>query len=276
MGYYKFSVSMCVYKGDNPVHFKEAVDSILNQTVLPAEVVLVEDGPVTEELEAIIKEYEKSPIFKVIRSAENRGHGEARRISMEHCTCDLIALMDADDISMINRFEKQIACFEQMPELSVVGGHISEFMGEQENVIGRREVPQEDKEIKQYLKIRCPMNQVTVMFRKNDVEEVGGYLDWFCEEDYYLWARLFLADKKFYNVQEVLVNVRVGAEMYQRRGGWKYFKSEAEFQKYLLSNKIIGVPQYIYNVLVRLFIQLLMPNWLRGFVYRKLARQKGE
>lgn len=276
MGKHDFSVSMCVYKGDNPVHFKEAVDSILNQTVLPTEVVLVEDGPVTDELEVIIKEYEQAKKIKVVRQPENRGHGEARRISMDYCTCDLIALMDADDISLKNRFEKQIACFEQMPELSVVGGYISEFMGNPENIIGRREVPQGDKDIKHYLKTRCPMNQVTVMFRKKDIEEVGGYLDWFCEEDYYLWARMFLADKKFYNVQEVLVNVRVGEEMYQRRGGWKYFKSEAKFQEYLLSNKIIGIFQYIYNVLVRFFIQVLMPNWLRGFVYRKIARQKGE
>lgn len=276
MDYHDFSVSMCVYRGDNPVHFKEAVDSILNQTVPPTEIVLVEDGPVTEELEYIIKEYESIPEFKVIRCLENRGHGEARRISMEHCKYDLIALMDADDISLNNRFEKQLSCFERMPELSAVGGHIIEFVGEQKNVVGRREVPQDDAEIKEYLKARCPMNQVTVMFRKKDVEEVGGYLDWFCEEDYYLWARLCLANKKFYNVQEVLVNVRVGAEMYQRRGGWKYFKSEAKFQKYLLSNKIIGIPRYVYNVVVRLCVQVLMPNWLRGFVYRRIARKKGE
>lgn len=276
MKYPDFSVSMCVYKGDNPEFFKEAVDSILAQTVLPTEIVLVEDGPVTDEMENIIKAYEKMPIFRVVRCPQNKGHGEARRISMEHCRYDLIALMDADDISLEDRFEKQLACFDQMPELSVVGGYIAEFVGNQENVVGKREVPQSDREIKDYLKKRCPMNQVTVMFKKKDIEEVGGYLDWFCEEDYYLWARLFLANKMFYNVPETLVNVRVGDEMYQRRGGWRYFKSEAKFQKYLLSNKIIGVLQYMYNVAVRLCVQVLMPNRLRGFVYKKLARKKGE
>ena len=75
----KFSVSMCVYGGDDPLWFKTAVDSILNQTEAPSEVVLVVDGPVPEQLDAVITEYAKIPIFKIIRFEENRGHGDARR-----------------------------------------------------------------------------------------------------------------------------------------------------------------------------------------------------
>lgn len=129
---------------------------------------------------------------------------------------------------------------EQHPNVTVVGGNIKEFIGDVANVAGSRLVPEMDKDIKLYLKGRCPMNLVTVMYDKNKVQEVGGFIDWYCEEDYYLWIRLALAGHEFYNIQENLVNVRVGEEMYRRRGGWKYFRSEAKLQKYMLENQIIN------------------------------------
>ena len=117
------------------------------------------------------------------------------------------------------------------------------------------------------------MNQVTVMFRKRAVDAVGGYLDWHCEEDYYLWLRLMLNGGVFANVQELLVNVRVGKEMYQRRGGVKYFKSEAKLQKYMLDHNVIGIGTYLVNVTKRLIVQVLLPNRIRGWVFQKFARK---
>ena len=116
------------------------------------------------------------------------------------------------------------------------------------------------------------MNLVTVMLKKSDVMKVGGYQDWYCEEDYYLWIRLAVGGYKFYNIQENLVNVRVGEEMYQRRGGRRYFRSEVRLQKYMLDHKIIDFPRYIYNVLVRWVIQVVMPNKIRGWAFQKFAR----
>lgn len=272
----KFSVSMCVYKNDNPEHFKTAVESILNQTCKPDEVVLVVDGRVTDTLDKIITDYEKSDIFNVIRLPENVGHGNARRIGLKNCKNELVALMDADDISVPERFEKQLTVFENDKKLSVVGGNISEFIDKPEKTAGSRIVPQNDSEIKEYIKKRCPMNQVTVMFKKTDVSNVGGYIDWYCEEDYYLWIRLALAGYKFENINEILVNVRVGKEMYSRRGGIKYFKSEAGLQKYMLNKKLISLPRYLINVAERLILQVLMPNKLRGFIFRKFARVNNE
>lgn len=268
-----FSVSMCVYNGDNPEHFKTAVESVLNQTCKPDEVVLVVDGPVTETLNEIITDYEKSDIFNVIRLPENAGHGNARRIGLENCKYELVALMDADDISVPERFEKQLEVFKENNDISLVGGNISEFINEPENTVGNRTVPQNDSEIKTYMKKRCPMNQVTVIFKKTAVNNVGGYIDWYCDEDYYLWIRLALAGYKFTNIGETLVNVRVGKEMYSRRGGVKYFKSEAKLQKYMFSKKMISLPRYLINVTERLILQVLMPNKLRGFIFRKFARQ---
>ncbi len=272
----KFSVCMCTYFKDDPKWFCRAVESILNQTVKPDEVVLVVDGPVGEELNAEILKFEATDGFKVIRLEKNSGHGIARRTALENCKNEIAALMDSDDVSLPDRFEKQLEVFECDGEVSVVGGQMTEFIGEEDNVIGMREVPLDDGTIKAYLKKRCPMNQVTVMFKKSDVEKAGGYLDWFNNEDYYLWIRMYLQGMKFANVGDVLVNVRVGEDMYRRRGGIKYFKSELKLQNYMLKNKVIGLGTYISNVAKRLVVQVLLPNGLRGLVFKKFARKQAK
>lgn len=269
----KFSVSMCVYGKDNAEWFSLAVESILNQTVLPTEIVLVVDGPIPEDLNEAVEYYEKNPLFHIIRLEKNQGHGNARRVGLSCCKNELVAIMDADDISLNDRFEKQLKIFSSDGDTDVVGGNICEFSGTTDNIAGKRLVPSFDKEIKKYMKQRCPMNQMTVMFKKSSVESAGGYLDWYCNEDYYLWVRMALAGMKFANVPEVLVNVRVGKETYQRRGGWKYFKSEAKLQKFMRKNGIIGVGRYLSNVIKRFIVQVLLPNKIRGWVFRKFARQ---
>lgn len=269
----KFSVSMCVYGKDNPEWFETAVNSILNQTRKPDEVVLVVDGPVPQDLDTVISSFEQNSIFKVIRMPENKGHGEARRVGLNNCSNELVALMDADDISAEDRFEKQLALFESDPELTIVGGNITEFIGTPDNIVEARIVKSDDASIKEDMKKRCPMNQVTVMFKKSRVDSVGGYIDWYCEEDTYLWLRLFLDGAKFANLPDYLVNVRIGKEMYQRRGGTKYFVSEAKLQKYMLDNKVIGVDRFLVNVGERLIVQVLLPNKVRSWVFKKFARK---
>lgn len=269
----KFSVSMCVYIKDNPEWFKTAVESILNQTVKPSEVVLVVDGPVNAQLDAVITHYENNPIFRVVRLPENVGHGKARRAGLTHCRYELVALMDADDISASNRFEKQLEMFEADESLAIVGSNITEFVEEPDNVVGARVVETDDAAIKADMKVRCPMNQVTVMFRKSAVDKVGGYIDWFNEEDYYLWLRMYLDGARFANLPDYLVNVRVGKEMYQRRGGKKYFLSEAKLQKYMYDNKVIGFIDFIVNVGKRFIVQIVLPNKLRSWVFKKFARK---
>lgn len=278
----KISVSMCVYGGDNPQCFEIALESIISQTYKPSEIVLVVDGEVPKEINDVIEKYvselnDSETTFKVIRLEKNVGHGEARRICLNNCSFDVVALMDADDISVPYRFEKQASYFRKYPELSIVGGNISEFIS-QENpkdvsqMAGRRLVPETDEEIRKFMRKRCPMNQVTVMFKKKDVEEVGGYLDWYCEEDYYLWIRMALAGKKFGNLPENLVNVRVGEEMYRRRGGIKYFASELKLQYFMYKMKIISLSRFFINTVERLILQVLTPNCIRGLIFQRLAR----
>ena len=111
------------------------------------------------------------------------------------------------------------------------------------------------------------------MFKKDQISSVGGYIDWFCNEDYYLWIRLAEKGCKFANLPDTLVNVRVGKEMYARRGGWKYFKSEKGLQDYMRKKKMIGKVQYLFNVAVRFGVQVVMPNSVRGFVFKTLFRK---
>lgn len=211
--------------------------------------------------------------FNVYYMKENVGHGNARRKGLEKCKCSLVALMDSDDISLPFRFELQLNAFMRDPQLSIVGGQIAEFIGTSDNITGIREVPEQNWDIKNYMKKRCPMNQVTVMFKKDAVEMAGGYIDWYCEEDYYLWSRMALAGCKFYNVPKTLVKVRVGNEMSARRGGIKYFKSETRMQTFLLKNKIIYLPQYICNVLIRLVGEVFIPNTLRAKLFHFFRKQ---
>lgn len=269
-----FSVCMSVYKNDKPNDFLVAVRSIIEQTVKPSEIIMVVDGPISHDLEEAIdmikEEYDS---LKLVRFEENRGHAAARQASIDNATYELVAVMDSDDIARADRFEKQIAFLQANPNIDIVGGQIDEFIGEVNNVVGRREVPCKDDEIKKYLKSRCPMNLVTILAKKKSIQKVGGYIDWYCEEDYYLWIRMALEGCKFANLPDTLVDVRVGKEMYQRRGGWKYFKSEASLQRYMWKNGVIGIGRYLYNVFIRFVVQVAMPNSVRGWVFRTFARK---
>lgn len=271
-----FSVAISVYKSDNPIFFDRALNSITeNQTITPNEIVLVVDGSVSDSLNEVISKYEnKYDIFKIIRLKKNGGLGDALKIAVENATFELIARMDSDDVSLPTRFEEQLRYFQVNPEIDIVGGNITEFIGEENNIIGQRLVPVSNEAIREYMKERCAMNHVSVMYKKTAVQNAGGYQDWFWNEDYYLWIRMWLNGAIFANTGSVLVNVRVGEEMYQRRGGSKYFESEKGLQDYMLKNKMINHSTYIKNVAKRLIIQKLMPNKLRGWVFRTFARKK--
>lgn len=271
-----FSVAISVYKSDNPMCFDRALSSITDlQTIKPDEVVLVVDGPVSNDIDLVIKKYEdKYSFFNVIRLEKNGGLGNALKIAVENAKYNLIARMDSDDVSVNTRFEEQLSFFVNNPDIDIVGGDITEFIDKESNVVGKRSVPKSNLEIREYMKTRCAMNHVSVMYKKASVMDAGGYQDWFWNEDYYLWIRMWLNGAKFANTGTVLVNVRVGEEMYQRRGGAKYFKSEKGLQDYMLQHKMINHLTYMNNVGKRFIVQKMLPNKIRGCVFRLFARKK--
>jgi glycosyltransferase involved in cell wall biosynthesis len=270
-----FTVCMSVYQNDKMQFLKIALDSVLEQTVKPKEIVLIIDGPIPENIRELIQEYknEYHDIISVVYLPVNKGLGNALKIAVDTASCELIARMDSDDIALSDRFEKQLKCFEENPQLSIVGGSISEFIGNPDNIVARRICPLEDKEIKQYMKSRCGFNHMTVMFKKSDVLKAGNYKDCFWNEDYFLWLRMMLENSSFMNLKDVLVNVRVGKDMYSRRGGFKYFKSEFLLQLYMFENNIIGVSRFLLNIIARFVVQILVPNNFRGFIFRFFLRE---
>lgn len=273
----KFSVVTSVYRYDNPEFVRVALDSMLvYQTLKPSEIVLVQDGSVPVDLERLIFEYEAkySDVMHIIRLDKNGGLGNALKLGVENATYSLVARMDSDDICLPNRFEKQVFFMESHPECDIVGGQMTEFIGKPANIVGKRIVPENNEDIYKYMKGRCALNHVTVMFRKDSILKVGNYQDWFWNEDYYLWVRMMMNKCVFANLPEVLVNVRSGEDQYARRGGMRYYKSEKGIQKLMLDNHLINRGGYFVNVTKRLIVQLLLPNWLRGWVFRTFARKK--
>lgn len=272
-----FSVITSVYKNDKPDFVRVALDSMLvHQSVKPYEIVLVQDGPVPYELSRLLLDYKDNygETLNIIILDKNGGLGNALKLGVENAKYDIIARMDSDDICLPDRFEKQLAYLEAHPECDIVGGQMTEFIDNPDNIIGRREVPLTNEEIYQFMKSRCALNHVTVMFRKDAVMKVGNYQDWFWNEDYYLWVRMMMAKCQFANIQDVAVNVRSGADQYARRGGKKYFESEVGIKKLMLENGMITRAEYLINYIERFVIQRMMPNSVRGWVFRTFARSK--
>ena len=272
----KFSVLMSVYKNDNPEYFKTAIESVINQTVKPTEIVLVRDGMVADNLQETINEIinEYGGLINYIPLEQNGGLGNALKIGVEKAKYNLIARMDSDDYSLPNRFELQLKAFIENVNVDVVGGQIEEFDGDINDVVGRRNVPLTHLEIVKYMKMRSPFNHPTVMFKKSAVENCGNYIEMHYVEDYYLWCRMFLSGAKFMNLKETLVKMRVNKETYMRRGGRNYFKSQKTLDKFKKEHKIIGFFTYIKNICVRYVQCVLMPNKVRAWAYSKILNRK--
>lgn len=268
-----FSVLLSVYRKEQPAYLQQSLDSIFTQTLMPDEVVLVKDGPLTDELDQVIEEYcQKYPILKVVPLGQNQGLGKALNEGLKHCSYDLVARMDTDDIAKSYRFEKQVAVFESHPELDVVGAWIDEFEGDIRHVISIRKLPEYNDVIKSYARQRNPLNHPVVMFRKSAVLSAGGYQHFPLFEDYYLWIRMLLNGSRFYNIPESLLYFRMSPDMFKRRGGWKYARDEFRFQHKLLELGFIGCSQFVKNVNVR-FVSRILPNGLRGLLYKKILRK---
>lgn len=268
-----FSVCMSVYRNDKPDEVFMSINSVINQTVKPDEVVVVIDGPISSELESVISKFENERKIRTIPLNKNVGLGNALQIGVLETKNELIARMDSDDIALPDRFEKQLECFAEDKDLSIVGGSIMEFIDSPDNIISIRSCPATDQAIKSYMRWRCGLNHMTVMFKKSEVLKAGNYQDWHYNEDYYLWLRMMKQGCKFKNLEDPLVNVRVGRNMYARRGGLKYFRSEAALQKYMLNEGIIRFPRFCFNVVVRWAVQVMLPDRMRRFLFQKLFRK---
>ena len=267
-----FSVLLSLYVKEQPSNLIQSPDSLFSQTLLPSEIILVKDGPLTSELDTVVSDYvQRYPILKVVVLKENQGLGKALNEGLKHCSYDLVARMDTDDVAKPDRFEKQLKVFQLYPDIDVVGAWIDEFEGTLNQVVSVRKVPEKHEEIAEYARKRCPINHPVVIFRKSAVLTAGGYLHFPLFEDYYLWVRMLMNGARFYNIQESLLLFRFSADMFKRRGGWRYAMDELRFQKVLKCIHFISMFEFVENVIIRFFMRI-MPNVWRTKLYKLLLR----
>ena len=170
----KFSVLIAVYAKETSDHLAQSLESIFHQELPPDEVVLVEDGPLTTELDAVVscfKEAHKE--LHIVKLSQNQGLGLALREGHAHCQYDIVARMDSDDISKPQRFNSEMAWLEAHPETDIVGCWTDEFADESGEVISTRRLPEDHEALLRFSRYRNPMNHPTVMFRTTAVEQAA-------------------------------------------------------------------------------------------------------
>ena len=269
----KFSVLMSIYEKERGEYARQCFESLLAQTVLADEWIIVEDGPLTEELYELLDEYQgRYPgLITRVPLRENQGLGLALREGIVHCSYALVARMDTDDVCVPDRFEKQLRAFREDPTLDVCGGHIDEFEGDTTHIVSSRRVPLEDAEIKRYQKRRDAFNHMSVMFKKEAVLNAGNYQPALLMEDTLLWCNMILSGAKCRNLDETLVLARVGSDMYKRRGGWSYFLKYRQGRKKVLEIGYISRWDYWVTLVVQLAVAV-MPVCMRAVVFKKALR----
>lgn len=268
-----FSVLMSLYIKERPEFLRQSLDSVMKeQSLKPDEVVIVEDGLLTPELYSVLKEYQAEfPTIKRLPLSQNGGLGKALNAGLRHCSFELVARMDTDDVCKPERFAKQVSFMEEHQEISVCGSWIDEFIGTTENVISQRITVNSPEAIRKYAKSRNPMNHPTVMFRKSAVLAVGSYEHFPLFEDWYLWVRLLKRGYSLANIPESLLFFRSSDDMFKRRGGWEYAKDSARFQFKLKQLGLIGPITALKNSLIRGGVYI-MPNFIRKWVYSHVLR----
>lgn len=267
-----FSVLISIYKNENPVWFREALNSVFTQTVQPTEVVLVKDGPLTDELESIINEYsERYPIFKFIVNEKNLGLGLALQKGILYCSNEIIARMDTDDTMPVDRFEKQLAKINEGYDVVSCWSRI--FAENMIDIVATKSRPEFHEDIVKLAKRRSPVCHAACFLRKTSVLKAGNYLHCNFYEDYYLWVRMIMTKAKFYNIQEVLYNVRTTSEQLKRRGGFNYLKKELSVFKLFYEMSFFSLKDLVINSVIRI-VARLTPSFLRKTLFKRIWNHK--
>lgn len=271
---------MSVYHKDSPNELVQSIESMLNQTVQCEQFVLVEDGPIDRELSEIIDKYEEDydGLFTIERMSENVGLGRALDAGIGKCRNELVARMDADDISLPERCEKLLLLFENNPNLAIAGTNIDEFYDDPNNPTLSRVVPSDYDAIRKYIRRRSPFNHPTVMFKKTEVIRCGGYGKMRRKQDFDLFSRMLNMGCYALNLDESLLLFRANENNYKRRKSWEYCRSyiEVERNNYkkgycsLWDLTIVTTGQVMLHLLPLRFVKLLSDSFLRTKIKKQL------
>ena len=275
---YRFSVLMPIYIHEKDNELRAAIDSVINQTLMPNEILIIADKDIPQNTRDILEEYKsKYPeIFNPVILSEDANLGKSLQIGVNLAKYPIIARMDADDIASNNRFEKQMKFLQENPDIDLVGSWITEFEESPENIYAKRELPVKQNDIYNFCKFRNPLNHMTVMYKKESVLNAGNYKDRKRMEDYELWARMLHKGCKFANIPEYLVNARAGRNLIKRRSGInEFFKYEYTLFKEFYDWGFINFQEFFKAVTTK-FILRAVPGWLRAFIYNNFLHKKAK
>lgn len=269
-----YSVLMSVYHKEKPEHFAACLDSMVNQTFPTDDFVIVCDGPLTPELDAVLEQYTRQypAMFNIVRLPENVGIGNAANIGLQHCKNELVAKMDADDLAVPDRCEKQVKLFRENPELAVCGGFIEEFDQDPAEPFSIRAVPTTNEEIRKFARRRQPFNNMTVMYRRSAVQAVGGYRSFRRSEDYDLYLRLLHGGYPAENLPDILVKARVDNSAFSRRASVATLRGCARSRWYAYRIGYSSLLDVAVCVAGELVI-LISPARVQQFIYSKFLRK---
>lgn len=259
------SVLMAVYSGDKPEYLRAAIDSLFWQTLMPDQIVVVADGPLTNELYSVISSYSDICFLQL---ESNLGLGEALNKGLRCCDGELVIRMDADDICTKNRVQLQVDFMNSHPDVVVSSGFVQERDSEMTSLVAIKSVPLESANIDKAAKYRNPINHMAAVFRKEAVLSVGGYPPLRKAQDYALWSLLLVKGYAIGNISDVLVQARTGSEFYERRG-LQYFKGEMELLSFQRRIGFLTHSQYLLSFCFRAIVRL-SPKLLKIAFYRFL------
>lgn len=265
-----FTVLMSIYHKENFEWFERALISIWDeQTLKPTQIVLVQDGPLTEELSAVLTGWKEKlgDILTLVPLEKNVGLAAALNEGLKHCQCELVARMDTDDIAVPERFERQLAFMQNNPEVAVSSGLIEEWSQDFSYKVSERCLPLHHQEIIKLAKKRSPISHPAVIFRKSAVLSAGGYPDIY-PEDYPLWGAMLSQGYIFANLSDLLLKMRVGNALTERRG-LQFLKGEIKIYRYFLDIGFINRFEYLTNCILRGAVRL-SPVWLKKILYKYL------
>ena len=263
---------MAVYAGEQPTLLRRAVKSVYENTIEPDSFILVVDGPIPDLLEEVVSELSSRPSVRIVRLPRNIGLAAALNVGLEAITTTWIARADSDDRNLPHRFETQAAALADANwDIDVLGGAILE-VDDVGTPLGLRAGPVSESEIRRFAKWRNPFNHMTIVFRAAAVRAAGGYPAVHLKEDYALWIKMIAAGCRLANLPDVIVHAHTGTEMYRRRGGLRYVRSEYKIQKLLVASRLSSRGGAVVRLIMRSLV-FLLPNQFRAWFYIRFLRR---
>ena len=270
----KYSVLMTVYKKDKPKYFELSLESMLNQTYPPDEIVLVKDGPIPKKLQDVIDAHCCFGInIYEVQLEKNLGLGLALNEGLKYVRNELIARMDSDDYSLPVRCELQIHEFEKNPRLDIIGCPADEFVGSKDNIVGCRNVPYSNEDIYIFARKRDPFNHPTVMYRKSSVESAGKYSDYRKNQDTDLWIKMLKNNAVCMNLKEHVFRFRFDEDTYKKRKSWINTKILIEIRYKAWKSGFNSFFEFLEVAVIQLGMYLL-PVKFQRFLYNKILRKQ--